>query len=93
MSRGAQLEPAAPLAIGCVGCGREAAPGEAFWEQCEVCGKTCGFCRRCAFFRVRVFLAESMERHLEVRHGYPPRWQRILMLRKERGLDAKVELF
>lgn len=35
------------MAIGCVRCGREAWPDKAVWAQCEICGKTCGFCEEC----------------------------------------------
>lgn len=42
------IAPSPPVAIGCVRCGREAWPDKAVWAQCEVCGKTCGFCESCA---------------------------------------------
>lgn len=86
------MGPAPPQVIGCVACGAEAAPEDAIWAQCEVCGKTCGYCKGCAadvFFRrarytheatLRIaqrFVYESMDWHLTEVHDCPPAWQRI----------------
>lgn len=96
-----------PEWVGCFKCGKAWPAAEAISATCEVCGKTVGICFTCArvmFFRkigvplhliVRDggrFIAQSMEWHLENRHHWPSKWQRILLSRMPKTRPT-VELF